>query len=85
MKRFMLFVGCPVYRHYEGKRLSNVMKTTVVSSFAKCAQLCYETDGCLAINAMQSNDVICELTTGLRNENEIEENAAYLLFVRGIF
>ena len=81
----MLFVGCPVYRDYEGKRLRNFIKTTVVSSIAACAQLCYETDGCLAINVMQKNNVMCELTTGLSNENEVEENAAYLLLVRGIF
>ena len=81
----MLILGCPEYRSYESKRLCNVMKTVMVPSIAECSQLCYETDGCLAINVMQNSDVICELTTGMSNEDEMEENAAYLLLVRGIF
>ena len=73
-----------MYRPYEGKRLPNVMNTTVVPSFAECAELCYETDGCLAINAIQNNHIICELTTALRNENEMVESTTSLL-VRGMY
>ena len=74
-----------LYRRYEGKRLPNVLNTMVVPSFAKCAELCYDTDGCLAMNAVQNNGVICELTTGLSNKNEMDENATSLLLVRGMF
>ena len=74
-----------MYHRYEGKRLPNVMNTMAVSSIAKCAQLCYETDGCLVINVILNNGVICELSAGLRNEIQMDENASYLLLIRGTF
>ena len=81
----MVILGCPVYHRYEGKILNDILKTILVPSIAECVQLCYETDGCLAINIRQNNDVICELTTGLRNDNEMEDNEDYLLLLRGTF
>ena len=57
------------------------METRVVPSKAECGTQCIRTDGCLAINVIQRNDIICELTSGLSNENEMEDNITSTLFV----
>ena len=43
------------------------------------------TDGCLAVNVIGNDDIICELTTGLSKETEIEDNKNAELFVLSKF
>ena len=45
--------------------------------------LCSMMDVCLAVNVIGSHGIICELTTGLSNENEMEDDLASELFVLG--
>ena len=39
------------------------------------------TDGCLAVNVIGNHDIACELTTGLSNENEMQDDSSSHLFV----
>ena len=39
------------------------------------------TDGCLAVNVIGNHDITCELTTGLSNENEMQDDSSSRLFV----
>ena len=39
------------------------------------------TDGCLAVNVIGNHDITCELTTGLSNENEMQDDSLAELFV----
>ena len=41
------------------------------------------TEGCLAVNVIGKNDVVCELTTGLSNETEMETDSSSELIVLG--
>ena len=72
------------YKRYPNKRLmNNVIKTVVMSSKFDCVTLCSMTDSCLAVNVMGNYDITCELTTGLSNENEMEDDSLSELFVLG--
>ena len=71
------------YENYLGKRLTNVVKTVMTSSRTRCATLCSRTDGCLAVNVIGTNDMTCELTTDLGNENEMEDDHNSELLVLG--
>ena len=41
------------------------------------------TDGCLAVNVIGNHDITCELTTGLSNENEMEDDSSSKLLILG--
>ena len=70
------------YKGYPSKRLTNnVIKTVVTSSAFHCTIWCSMTDGCLAVNVIGNHDITCELTTGLSNENEMQEESSSQLFV----
>ena len=70
-----------MYDGYPGKRLTNVIKTVVTSSKLGCGVQCSMTDGCLAVNIIGNHEIACELTTGLSNENEMEDDSASKLLV----
>ena len=63
------------YQSYRKKRLLNVMKTVMTSSILECARLCSATEGCLAVNAIGSHDVTCEMARGLTSETEMQDDS----------
>ena len=71
------------YVVHPNKRLTNVIKTVVTSSKLACMTLCSKTEGCLAVNVIGNHGITCELTTGLSNQNEMEDDSASKLFVLG--
>ena len=42
---------------------------------------CSMTDSCLAVNIIGNHDIICELTTGLSNQTEMNDDHNSQLFV----
>ena len=38
-------------------------------------------DGCLAVNVIGNHDITCELTTGLSNESEMQDDSSSSVFV----
>ena len=70
------------YKGYPSKRLRNNVITTVQTSSAfHCTTWCSMTDGCLAVNVIGNHDIACELTTGLSNEDEMQDELSSQLFV----
>ena len=69
------------YQRYPGKRLTSVINTAAASSNLDCEMLCSTTEGCLAVNIISNHEITCELTTGLSNENEMEDDHNSQLFV----
>ena len=70
------------YKGYPSKRLTNnIIKTVMTSSEFQCTTWCSMTDGCLAVNVIGNHDITCELTTGLTNENEMQDDSSSQLFV----
>ena len=64
------------------KRLTNnVIKTVQTLSTSQCTTWCSMTDGCLAVNVIGNHDIICELTTGLSNEDEMQDDDSSQLLV----
>ena len=81
------FVTDPISDEYDGylkKRLvGNVIKTLMTSSISRCVKLCSRTDGCLAVNVIGNHGITCELTTGLSNKTEMQDDYSSELFVLG--
>ena len=79
----MLYSDLTYKRHqrYPDKRLTNVIKIVMTSSKLGCVALCSTTEGCLAVNIIGIYEITCELTTGLSNENEMEDDHNSQLFV----
>ena len=71
------------YRSYTNKRLTTVMSTVKSLSHIHCVTLCSNTDGCQAVNILHNNDIICELSRGLSNQNQMMEDPASNLYVMG--
>ena len=72
------------YKGYPSKRLTTNVLTTVMTSTAfHCTTWCSMTDGCLAVNVIGDQYITCELTTGLSNKNEMEDDSLSQLFVAG--
>ena len=71
------------YTGYSYKRLANVIKTVVALSKSDCMTLCSMTDDCLAVNVMGNHGITCELTSGLSNETEMEDDSSSEVFVLG--
>ena len=71
------------YKRYPGKRLANFIKTVVTPSKLGCMMLCSTTNGCLAVNIIGNHDITCELTPGLSDENEMQDDHNSQLFVLG--
>ena len=71
------------YSNYPNKKLTNVIKTVMTSSIFHCVTWCSMTDGCLAVNVIGNHGIICELTSGLSIENEMEDDSSSELFVLG--
>ena len=70
------------YKGYPNKRLTNnVIKTVMTSSAFQCTTWCSMTDGCLAVNVIGNHDITCELTTGLSDENEMQDYSSSQLLV----
>ena len=70
------------YKRYENKMLTNnVIKTVITSSRLRCMMLYSVTDGCLAVNVIGNHDITRELTTGLGNENKMEDYSSSSVFV----
>ena len=68
---------------HPNKRLNNVIKTVVTSSKLACMTRCSMTEGCLAVNVIGNHVITCELTAGLSNQNEMEDDSGSKLFVLG--
>ena len=71
------------YKRHVNKRLINVVKTVMTSSRVGCMRQCSLTDGCLAVNIIGHHDITCELTTGLGNEAEMQDDSSSQLFILG--
>ena len=72
------------YKAFVNKRLTNnVIKTATIRSALHCTTWCSMTDGCLAVNIIGNHDIICELTTGLSNEGDMEDDSSSRVFVSG--
>ena len=70
------------YKSYPNKRLTNnVIKTVMTSSAFHCTTWCSMTDGCLAVNVIGNHDITCELTTGLSDETEMQDDSTSQLLV----
>ena len=70
------------YKSYPNKRLTNnVIKTVMTSSAFHCTTWCSMTDDCLAVNIIGNNDITCELTTGLSDETEMQDDSSSQLLV----
>ena len=70
------------YECYQNKRLTNnVIKTVVTSSKFECGLRCSQTDGCLAVNVIDNHNITCGLTTGISNENEMEDDSSSSVLV----
>ena len=70
------------YKGYQKKRLTNnVMKTVMMSSKLECGVCCSQMGGCLAVNIIGNHCIMCELTTGLSNENEMQTDCSSRMFV----
>ena len=78
---FSFDTGCDYFIRYENKRIklaaTTVLNTTIVPSEDQCILLCYlQIPGCLAVNFITTSESnICELTTGLSGNDEMEDNA----------
>ena len=79
---YFILVGCPKYKRYWGRRVQSVTQTITLPTYVDCTTLCNKTDGCLAVNILQNGDVICQLTTGLSNKNEMIDMIDLFLLVK---
>ena len=83
--------SCGIVKDYRNKRLlataTTVLKTNTVTSEEQCVLSCYyETTGCLAVNVITTGDVItCEMTTGLSNDSDIENDLSSTVYVTSMF
>ena len=71
------------YVSIPNKRLTDVIKTVRTSSAFHCITWCSLTDGCLAVNVIGNHDT-CELTTGLNDKTEMQDESASELLVLGM-
>ena len=70
------------YKGYHNKRLSNdVIKIVQTISTFQCTTWCSMTDGCLAVNVIGNHDITCELTTGLSNKEEMQDDSSSHLLI----
>ena len=80
---FVLALFPAEYNTVTDKRLSNVIKTVKTYSTFHCTTWCSMTEGCLAVNVIGNHDINCELTTGLSNEDQMEDADNSELLVLG--
>ena len=71
------------FKSYPNKRLTNIFRSVKVLSAVHCTTWCSMTDGCLAVNVIGNHNITCELTTGLSNENEMEDDSSSKLLILG--
>ena len=77
-------LGCGHFKNFGNKRLNgtNIVTTKTFWSKARCIQACYGNHGCLAVNAIATNDVIsCEMMRGLSKESDMVDDRSSTLFV----
>ena len=72
------------YESVLNKRLTNAFRTVKAKTVVHCTTWCSMTDGCLAVNFIGNHDIRCELTTGLGDETEMEDDNNSQLFVLGM-
>ena len=79
------FLGCDHFKNFGNKRLNgtDITTTKTFSSKARCIQACYGNHGCLAVNAIATDDVIsCEMMRGLTKELEMVDDPSSTLFIK---
>ena len=80
------FLGCDHFKNFGNKRLNRtgIVTTKTFSSKARCIQACYHGNhGCLAVNAIATNDVItCEMMRGLSKDSEMVDDPLSTLFIK---
>ena len=57
----------------------------VVTSHGRCAALCHDNNRCYAVNIIETNHMVCELSTGLSSEEEMVDDVTSFLYVLGEF
>ena len=72
------------YSVYHKKYLRSKISTHTTISVSQCLMLCSLTDGCYAANVHGNHDVICELTSGLSNEEEMLDDPTKTVYIRGL-
>ena len=84
---FFLSAGCEKYKLFRNKRLGNVtvIEHHVVTSHGRCAALCHDNKRCYAVNIIETNQMVCELSTGLSSEEEMVDDVTSFLYVLGEF
>ena len=55
----------------------------VVTSHGRCAALCHDNNRSYAVNVIETNHMVCELSTGLSSEEEMVDDVTSLLYVLG--
>ena len=71
---------------YKDKKLPNIIKTLQDFVPLNCLIVCLETDSCYAVNVGVANgNALCELTGGLSNQDEMQNNIGSSLHVLGKF
>ena len=57
----------------------------VVTTHGRCAALCHDNKRCYAVNIIETNEVVCELSIGLSSEEEMVDDVTSFLYVLGEF
>ena len=57
----------------------------VVTSHGRCAALCHGNNRCYAVNVIETNHMVCELSTGLSSEEEMVDDITSFLYMLGEF
>ena len=55
----------------------------IVTSHGRCAGLCYDNSRCYAVNVIETNHMVCELSAGLSSEEEMVYDVTSFLYVLG--
>ena len=54
-----------------------------VESLMECAELCHQTPGCLAANAVTDDEVMCEMAQSLQDLQDISHDPSSAILVQG--
>ena len=87
MLRNLTFSGCEKYKRFRNKRLGKitVIERHVVTSHGRCAALSHDNNRCYAVNVIETNHMVCELSTGLSSEEEMVDDVISFLYMLGEF
>ena len=78
---FVLQAMSSLFEVYENKKLPNVTETISDVPRLSCLATCMRTNGCFAVNFDYHRNTVCELTGGLRTQEEMldETNSSLLV------